>query len=236
LVPANGSVHAPDVVQDVCFPSDKTKIAVITGDWDAIQQILSGLGLDYDVYDGMYNYTQTAALLSDLELMKTYDIIFTNCGANHAMIMALTPQAVTNLQLYVSAGGSLYSSDWAYVYAELPWPNAINFYGDPGPFANPKVGMKTTITGSVTNPGLAGFLGKTKVKIKFDLDAWVVINSVPPTTTTHIVGDVPQVGSNRPLMVTHTQGAGTVLYTTFHNEKQVTGDMVSILNFLVFEL
>ena len=41
--------------------------------------------------------------------------------------------------------------------------------------------------------------------------------------------------SNAPLMLSHTPG-GKVLYTTFHNEPQMTQDMEKILNFLVFEL
>ena len=57
-------------------------------------------------------------------------------------------------------------------------------------------------------------------------------------TKIHIVGNVNMLGStlsNAPLMVSHTPG-GKVLYTTFHNEPQITQDMEKILNFLVFEL
>lgn len=235
-VPPNGTVHAPDVVTDLCFPTNETKIAVVTGDWDQIESILNKLGLSYDLFDGDVVTAIAIGFLTNLQHMKQYDIIFFDCGADHDLILAMNPMIVNNIQQFVMAGGSVYASDWAYMYVEKAWPNAINFVGDPSPTAYPKVGNKGLIQATIVDPNLANNLGKAAVQIKYDLAAWVVVQSVSATTTTHIVGNVPGFGNGLPLMMTHKQGAGTVLYTTFHNEKQVTNDMSTILNFLVFEL
>ncbi len=235
-VPPNGTVHAPDVVNDLCFPSGETKIAVVTGDWDHIESILDSLGLTYDLFDGDMVTAIAIGFLANLQQMNQYDIIFFDCGADHGSILASDPMIVSNIQQFVAAGGSVYASDWAYVYVEQAWPNAINFVGDPSPTAYPKVGNQGIIQGTIVDQNLATNLGKTAVQINYDLSAWVVVQSVPVTTTSHIVGNVPGFGNGLPLMMTHKQGAGTVLYTTFHNEQQVTNDMTTILNFLVFEL
>ncbi|HIA02645.1 MAG TPA: hypothetical protein EYN66_12175 [Myxococcales bacterium] len=239
LVPSGGTIHSPDVVQDACFSKDKTKIAVVTGDWDKIEAILSKLGFEYDLYDGLSNIQETIGLLTDLNKMSSYDIIFFNCGGSHDDILLTNTNAITNnLQKFVAAGGSIYASDWAFVYAEWPWPNSIGFVGGNQNIYGPKLGMMGPVTGTVTDPVLANFLGKNTVNLNYDLGMWVVVENAAANTKIHIQGNVNMLGqsiSNAPLMLSHTPG-GKVLYTTFHNEPQMTQDMEKILNFLVFEL
>jgi hypothetical protein len=98
--------------------------------------------------------------------------------------------------------------------------------------------MMGPVSGTVTDSALSTFLGKKSVNINYDLGMWVVVENAAANTKIHIVGNVNMLGStlsNVPLMVSHTPG-GKVLYTTFHNEPQITQDMEKILNFLVFEL
>ena len=236
-VPDGGSVHAPDVVQDACFKKSETKIAVVTGHWDQIELILTQLGLKYDLYDGVWLTNQAIELLTNPQKMAEYDIIFFDCGANHYDILSFNTNAIVqNLYTFVQNGGSIYASDWAFVYAEWPWPNAIDFYGGNQDNFAPKVGDAGELQGTVVDGGLAGFLGKADVTINYNLGIWVVVSGVAPTTTVHITGFVPQAGPNSPLMMSHVEGDGKVLYTTFHNEQQVTGDMINILKYLVFEL
>jgi len=238
VVPDGGNIHAPDVVQDACFEESSTKIAVGTGDWDTIQNILDGLGIVYDLFDGMSQNQQTMDLLSDLDKMQEYDIIFFNCGGDHdqTLLSGNMNAMISNLQLYVAAGGSVYASDWAFVYVEWPWPKAIGFTGGDMNTFGPKVGMQGTYTGTVVDPALSATLGKSKVELNYDLGAWVTVADVDAATKVHIVGDVTLVGNGVPLMVSHEQGKGKVLFTTFHNEPQISDDMTNILNFLVFEL
>ena len=230
-------IDAEDVVQDQCFDEGNTNIAVVTGDWDTIQNVLGALGLSYDLYDGMDNNEETIGLLSDLETMKEYDIIFFNCGGDHDEILLSTDinAILSNLQAFVSQGGSVYASDWAFLYVEWPWPQAISFVGGDMNPIGPKMGAQGTMTGTVTDAQLSAHLGKKEVELNYDLGAWVVADGAGPQTQVHIEGNVSLVG-NVPLMLSHDQGLGRVLYTTFHNEPQVTGDMQNILEFLVFTL
>lgn len=229
---------AAQVVDAICFPDKQVKIAVVTGDWDMIEDILGKLGLSYDLYDGQFNTSQAIGLLTNLQKMKTYDVIFFDCGAAHFGIVANNALIQQNLQAFVKDGGSVYASDWAFVYAEFPWPNAIDFYGNDTSSMGPKVGASKTLTGSVVDPLLQQYLGKGNVSINYDLSAWVVVQAAGAGTGVHIMGYVSEAGGNVPLMLSHAPygGPGRVLFTTFHNEYQVTADMKQILNYLVFEL
>ncbi len=238
IVPGGGNVHSPDVVQDACFPDETGKLAVVTGDWDTIQQILDGAGLSYDLYDGKDNTQETIDLLSDLEKMNEYDIIFFNCGGAHEGILTfgLNQALIDNVKTFVEQGGSIYASDWAYVYAEFPFPDAIMFFNEALAPMGPKMGPEGPLQGQIVDQTLAQVMGKTIVDLEYDLGAWVVVQGGPAATRIHVTGDVPIAGNGLPLAISHDQGLGTVLYTTFHNEPQVTGDMVQILTYLIFEL
>jgi len=238
-VPPNGVVNTPDVVQDACFPKQSVKFAVVSGQWDHIETILSQLGVDYDLYDGTLFTFAAKEFLTNSQKMAQYDAIFFDCGSQHYDILTFNQNLIiNNLQNFVANGGSVYASDWAFVYVEWPWPGAIDFFG--GDFNNsaPKVGKKGNMGATVVDAGMAGFLGKSNVSINFNLGAWVVMAGAPFSTTTQITASVPQVGQ-APLMVSHKpSGAngGTVLYTTFHNETQPTKDMIDILNYMVFSI
>lgn len=237
-VAAGQVTDAVQVVEAICFPDKQVKIAVVTGDWDMIEDILGKLGLSFDLYDGQFNTSQAIGLLTNLQKMLTYDVIFFDCGAAHYGIVSGNPLIQQNLQAFVKDGNSVYASDWAFVYAEFPWPNAIDFYGNDTSSSGPKVGGAKTLTGVVVDPNLVQYLGKANVSIKYDLSAWVVVQAVGPGTGVHINGYVSEVGGTVPLMMSHAPygGPGRVLFTTFHNEWQVTNDMKQILNYLVFEL
>lgn len=237
-VEKNQTTPVSDVVLSICFPKNQAKLAVVTGDWDHIQSILDKLGLTYDLYDGTNNVSQAVNLLTNLPKLMEYDVVFFNCGADHYGIFGTSTLISQNLQTYVQAGHSIYASDWAFIYAEAPWAYAIDFYGDDASNSGPKVGASKTVTGVVQDPNLLNYLGKSQVTIKYDLGAWVVVQSVVAQVITHISGYISEAGGNVPLMMSHHPygGEGRVLYTTFHNEPQATQDMTQILYYLVFEL
>ncbi|MFT7621554.1 MAG: hypothetical protein ACI9WU_000718 [Myxococcota bacterium] len=240
VVPANGVVHAQDVVDQACFPSNSVKFAVVTGQWDHIETILSQLGVDHDLFDGALFTSAAKTFLTDFQKMSEYDAIFFDCGSQHYDILTFNQQLITtNLSNFVANGGSVYASDWAFVYVEWPWSGSFDFYGGNFNETAPKVGAQGNLTGTVVDGQMAAYLGKGSVSINYNLSSWVVMSGAPPGTTTHITGPVPQVGGGAPLMVsTQPLGpqAGRVLYTTFHNETQPTQDMLDILNFMVFSL
>ena len=238
LVEGDMEVHAPQVVADTCFASDAARIAVVTGHWDSIEHILAGMGVEYTLYDGVYNLAAAQELLADPVELAKYDLLFFDCGAKHLDILLASSTSVLNLQTFVAGGGSLYASDWAFVYAEWPWPNAIDFYGGNKNNSAPKVGKAGTVSATVTDKALADFIGKTSMSIKYDLSAWVLATAAPATTQVHITGNTMGYAA-APLMMSFRpsgMSGGRVLYTTFHNEVQATSDMVGALQYLVFEL
>jgi uncharacterized protein (DUF2249 family) len=227
---SDGSViNAQDIIEPtkLCFPKSSVKIAVVTGNWDAIQNIISKLGFTYDLYDGVSNPSDAINFLSNFPKMKTYSVIFFNCGANHDYIIS-NGSIVSNLTNYVQQGGSIYASDWAFVYVEDPWPLYVSYYG--------KFGDSETLNGTVVDPELASILGKSTVAINYNLVEWVVVDSVSGNTSQHISGWTPEIGKNAPWLMSFKpfSTGGRVLYTTFHNEFQVTADMEKILQALVF--
>lgn len=126
------------------------KIAVVTGNWDRIQDVLAKLGLGqldasgelvlgtekFKLYDGNSSlddatYPNADTLFTSLTEMQKYDIIFINCGTDYEGLLTSNPNVVPNLQNYVTNGGSLYVTDLSYDYVEQAFPAYIAFYGDP---------------------------------------------------------------------------------------------------------
>lgn len=178
------------VSSDTTLPASGTgslTIAVVTGEFDDIQDVLAKLGygtlssstnkleigsekfslfrggdssLDTELAaKGTDTYKTANSLFSDLTLMKTFDIIFINCGATeptslssslaagdstkhlshgdyHTLVKsiggtgALDATLVSNLQSYVNAGGRLYVTDLAFDFIEQPFPEVMDFAGN----------------------------------------------------------------------------------------------------------
>ena len=166
--------------------------------------------------------------------------MFFNCGKGQDDILMSAESAITqNLKTFVESGGSIYASDFAFLYVEWPWPDAIEFFGDDTVVYGPKVGGVGKLTAKVVDPVLAAHLGKDHVQLNFDEGLWAVAESAAADTKVHVSGNMSSplaTVSNAPLLLTHKPGTGKVLYTSFHNEAQVTADMEAILQYLVFEL
>lgn len=237
----------------LCFGARSARIAVVSGTYDSIQGILDGLGVEYDLISDEpvpvppffldYDPSPAHEFLLDPERLAEYHILFLNCsdwswinlygeGQEDATAIA------NNLSAFVHNGGSLYASDWAFAFVERPWPGVIDFVGNDAVEFGCKVGEMGMYTGAVTDASLAAFLGKDEVRINFDLMQWVVMDGVSGAATVHIEANIPQAGGVAPLMVSFApyELGGRVLFTSFHNEQQVTDDMGNILNFLVFSL
>lgn len=135
------------------------------------------------------------------------------------------------MQNFVAQGGSIYASDWAGSVIEEMYPKKIKFFGCEG--------EEQQINASITNPEIQALLGRKTATINFDLGAWAVIDSVAAGVTVDLRGTVETYDgrkTNIPLMVHFPDGKGNVVYTSFHNEAQVTDDMKKILDYLVFSL
>ena len=152
-------------IGSVSLPSDPAqgapKMAVITGSWDRMEDVLAKLGFgnvnDYgqlvvgterfDLYDGNNSlsdadYPDFPAIFDDNDGdskpdIYNYDIVFINCGNSYENLLDSTK--VNILRQYVQQGGRLYITDLSYDFVEQVFPEFIDFYGsDSTPETNPE--------------------------------------------------------------------------------------------------
>lgn len=220
--------------------SNTVHFAVVTGTFDSIDNVLTQVGIPEQVsYDnnhtGWVRYAQTDPLLGSPSELAKYNAVLINCGSDETGADNTSP-LLTNLRNFVSNGGTLYASDWAYVFIEAGWPEYIDFFGDDNLAGSAREGFSGTINGTVKGPLLTA-LPKSTINITFDLDAWVMIDKTPEVAgkavTVLISGPRPSGdGTEYPLMVQFPSGNGKVVYTSFHNEAQATQDMVDVLKLI----
>lgn len=241
----NGEYHPPigpisyfQYVGDseLCLVERPLRIAVTPAGYDDVGRLLTDFG---------YNVT-TIGLedLLDSAIVSQYDIIAINCDDG---LGGYAQGAKENLRRFVSNGGHLYASDWAFVFVETAFPEFIEFPSDP------YIGDVQTVIASVVDTALASYLGVNQVTIEYDLPDWVVIDTISSFTNVLLVGDVSSgIASGnfsirhtspskltypltmmRPLAVNFNYGNGTVVYTTFHNEAQISEPVRHILEYFI---
>jgi hypothetical protein len=213
-VPISGNV--PDAYLHPAKP-----LAFYWGEFDDIQSIIREMG-----------YTPDSLLLSDFDNLTTlqqYSIIFINCG-NSSRNDLNTPLISANLTSFLNGGGRIYASDWAFGCVQGIHPELSGTYD--GETVN-------SLVSNVVYSPLQTYLGKNTVNINYDLPDWL---SLSPnnnyTENVPFIRATYQNLTNNPTAFfreTYTAG-GKLIYTTFHNEEQVSSDMIKILQFFVFEL
>jgi hypothetical protein len=248
-VTADQTTTVPD---DQCaILSPTVKVAVVTGQYDHVEQVLSDLGIqnaNVDTYDGTsFGSPWITGLLDDFATLSTYDIVFLNCGLNDSRIVSFPDQtAINNLKQFVQNGGSVYASDWAYTVVETAWPDKIDFARtdtDFSPLAanSPKFGTPVNgLAATIVDANLATGMGTSSISLDYQLGEWVAMQAVASGVTVYITGDAPlEDGSNLtdvPHTVGFNVGAGRVLYTSFHQEPGVNQNQERVLQLLMFEL
>ena len=210
-------------------------MAVVSGEYDAIEELIGAMELDYDLYNGLQGQAYLD-LLTDPDKLMEYDIVFLNCGINERW-MQREAAVVDALQRYVAAGGSVYASDWSYRFVEMTFPGQIDFFGDDSRSGAAYVGNMGAISATVLDADMKSVLGSSTAELNYDLDAWAVITS--SNAEILIRGDVQAWGAGSqqdvPLAVQIDDG-GRVIYTTFHNEQQITVDMEALLMEIILKL
>jgi hypothetical protein len=122
-LPLSGGVSSK-----VCLQSSSAKIAILTGEYDRIQDVVGGLGFQYDLLCGDLHTTRTArALLLDWDALRQYDVLFVNCGTGIDLRSTNpeTRQIIENLRRFVAGGGSVYVSDLAADFVQAVWPGFV---------------------------------------------------------------------------------------------------------------
>lgn len=184
--------------------------------------------------------------LGDLKTLSKYRVLFLGCAAEMAPASAPMPamrkfehvSILTNpsyldevrmaLNAFVENGGALYASDWASAYLELAFARQISF-------ANNR-SQAQKVEARVLDPGLRDIIGP-RLELTFDTDLWVVPESAG-LGTAHLEGEVMSPDGSRqirPLLVSFKHGKGQVIFTSFHNEKQVSEKERELLKYLVLK-
>ncbi|WP_157360055.1 hypothetical protein [Caldimonas brevitalea] len=162
------------------------RLAVVTGSYDRIQDVLAKLGYGeleggrlklstekFALYDGDSTlpdtYKPMDALFEDgdkdgkADIYK-YGVVFFNCGLEESVLGDATKLAT--LKAYVEAGGRLYASDLAYDFVEQSFPAFVNFEGSdeiastaPENLDAAELGESGISVEASVDPALAAWLG-----------------------------------------------------------------------------
>jgi len=224
---------------DGCFSGTAAKIAVITGDWDQIENTLKLLYLHYTLISGTGGESgqesQTAIdFLSDSSKLNAYDVVFMDCtwAGWPDMQSSSAAQIRANLKAFVAKGGSVYASDYALPYLSETWPGYILGGGW-------SASGNSTYKSNVIDTDLASYLGKSQVTLKYGLGPLTCVSGVGANTHVAIESSTAIEGCDGTQMMMSFEpetNGGRVIYTTFHNDEQPTtgGDMQSIIEYTVF--
>ncbi|MGC8928497.1 MAG: choice-of-anchor D domain-containing protein [Myxococcota bacterium] len=217
-----------------CVKSN-AKIAVMQGQWDAMEHILDDLKLPYTLY-----VQDDDKVVTDYNELKKYDILIINCGA----IENLDPGVITNLRNWVAAGNSFMASDYSYDYFEKLFPNAVDFYGDDnstnaaqsGGSARGMTGCTAPLQCNVIDQNMVALLGINQVGIASI--CWTTMDSAGSNTVIHIEGDVYNDKTMRPVIVSYkdSPNSGKAVFASFHLKDQNAHNMEKIFFYLIFQM
>jgi hypothetical protein len=232
-------------------PADSTvleqtkRIAYVAGMFDSIQNIIvDSLGYTVDELTDVDLYDRTT--------LDSFAIIFLNCGA----MFSMNHDIYINLDQYLDNGGNIYASDYAIDYLVgdgTPKRGHSHSSGDIHKTAcmNPvlggfiddsllchtKYGNMGVINGAtVLDPDMQTIFGST-IDINYNLGSWAVLNHVETGDPRFKVLINDGSTGYGPLLAGIHWGTGAtggnIMYTTFHNEANVTTDMVEVLQYVI---
>lgn len=234
-----------ELASEECLRDD-LNIAVVTGEYDHIQSIIDELGVTYTVIDGMFNGPTAPhrQFLLDPAAMEEFDVIFFNCGLNYEALQTDFAFIGNNLREFVENGGSVYTSDWAYFLSERAFPDMVEFRGNDDTLLASATGAAGAVTATVFDAAMQGSLGSDQAQITFDLDVWITAEGAGPGTSTMVYSKYQYWNDTYtklndgegPLAVKLETAGGRVIFTSFHNEQQVTLDMVTLMEEIIFAL
>lgn len=236
-------------------PDDDRRYLVVQGTFDKIEQVLSRMGLsNVDLLEGVPadpSELWSTAAFSNYETLSNYDAVFVNCGISETdLVLGLNPAVKANLQRYIQEGGSLYVSDWAYDLIEQVWPERINFLGDDNLNSAAEHGEDGDYAADVLEPGLAEYVGADNVNIGFNFGNFAIVSQLASGVTTYLRSDIQYRVNNGvstltdvPVTVGFSDGAGRVIFTSFHQESDGDGNTETldgpedlVLRYLIFSL
>ena len=217
-----------------CVKSN-AKIAVMQGQWDAMEDILDQLKLPYTLYP-----QDDTSVVDNYSTLSKYDILIINCGAGES----LDSNTINNLKNWVLAGNSFMASDYAYDYFEKAFPNAVDFYGDDnttnaaqsGGSARGIQGCTAPLMCDIIDQNMVALMGVNQVGISSI--CWATADSAAPDAVVHIEGDVYNKQQKNPVIVSYkpTQTSGRIVFASFHLKDQNAANMKKIFFYLIFQM
>lgn len=226
-----------------CLDPLSVNAAVVTGEYDSFSTILEELGIaNYSLVDGN-EAESVVSFLDDQELLLGFDVICLNGGMLEDEPLR-DETALANLAAYVQAGGTLFATDWAYDWVERAFPGAVDFLGDDAQVDAAQLGGAALVDGRVVDQSMAAYVGSDSVGIRYDLAYWPVIEGAVPQVVIHVSGDVQyydaadslQTMSAAPLLISFSSGYGTVIYSTFRGEANLSDDTTRILQYMLYKI
>lgn len=226
-----------ELADDVCLENDR-RFLVFEGDYDAVEDILDDLGIPYDT--AFLGGSMQLDILTDPTALDDYEVILLNCGMDETWMWSSQGTVGTNLRQWVRGGGALYVSDWAFQAVEQAFPDAIDFWGPDHQPDEAYGGREGSFTASVLDPAMQQTLGSSSVLLSYDLPGWTVAEGAASTTEVLVEGPARTVYSSSrpilPLAMRFQEGAGQVLFTTFHNEVQLSSEVEAVLREMLLAL
>ncbi|MEA4882459.1 MAG: M6 family metalloprotease domain-containing protein [Clostridia bacterium] len=211
------------------------RYAVTGASYDDMGLVLRAQGSDY--FDIRKDYNK----LEDPNLLSVFGTVLINCTDD----LTVTARMASTLRSFVSNGGELYVSDWAYPVITSAFPGQIEFLG-----ADPRIGVAgQTVAANPQDPALARYMGSDPITLQLDLGYWAVMKSAAQEGGVMLRGDVQvdatnpprfsgashasvvqatprsvEVLQNRPLVASFTYGNGAVVYSSIHYSAQLVAN------------
>lgn len=171
----------------------------------------------------------------NLEIYK-YNAVFVNSGTRglNAVVynarsepddaILVDTEMLGNTCDFVSRGGTLVVSDWAYDLVEACFPDRVSFWGVENEPDAAQVGVDGSVAATVRNEALRAEIGDAVI-VEFNYTAWALISEVSADVEVLLSGPVVYQPSesegyeqidDAPLMVRWTEGSGQVVFASFH--------------------
>ncbi len=200
------------------------KLAVTPAGFDDMGKLLGTLG------DGYRFEVVPEKTLADPAACARFDAIFLTCAeAGGPAGSAGTARLAPALREFVNNGGTLYASDLRFDTLATAFPEMVDAEAV-------TQGVKQNLSARVVSPELRDLLGD-EMPLHFDLDGWRPAAFEGETVTVYLKGEfrtTAGVDIDAPLLVKFPVGEGTVVFTSFHNEKQNSALEIKLLKHLVF--
>jgi hypothetical protein len=245
------------------------RIAVVTGVWDNLEKVLDKLGVsEKTIYNGKDLGTgpnSLQALLQNAALLRTYHLVFINCGTVFENLVTSDSPSRNAIREYVRRGGRLFVTDLSYDFIEQVFPEYIDFVGSDGTAANipedhnaGEVGTKDlTVNADVVDTQLRDWLAlpeidalgaDKRVELVGFKTGWAVADSGDNSlgVKVWVQGPVRWIGGSgtRPLTLSYDfldqdrKGCGRVLFSSYHTfgNAPVLLAQERILEYLMLEM